>query len=338
MIAVLEKACPLKQKAKIVSFVESAGFRVQVSEHDDQSLIGVIGPGAEKLAEALAAMPGVHEIRPVAPPYPLVSREHHPESTRVKVEGVTVGGTELVVIAGPCAVESREQILTVANAVSAAGASMLRGGAFKPRSSPYSFQGMGKEGLELLAEARDATGLKVVTEVVALDDIDLVIQYADMLQVGARNMQNFRLLSALGEQPKPVLLKRGMMATVEELLLAAEYIAAAGNPRLILCERGIRTFERSTRNTLDICAVPVLKERTHLPVIIDPSHAAGRRELVPALSRAGIAVGADGLIVEVHPDPDSAVSDGRQSMTHDAFADMMNELRTVAQAVGRVLV
>jgi 3-deoxy-7-phosphoheptulonate synthase len=335
MIAVLESGCPLKQKAEIVSFIENAGFRVQVSEHNGQSLVGVVGQGAGDLADALGAMPGVREVRPVAPPYPLVSREHHPESTRVKIEGVTVGGPELVVIAGPCAVESADQIMTVASAVSAAGASMLRGGAFKPRSSPYSFQGLGKQGLELLAAARDATGLKVVTEVVAPDDVDLVARYADVLQIGARNMQNFRLLSAVGEQPKAVLLKRGMMATVDELLMAAEYIAAAGNPRLMLCERGIRTFEPSTRNTLDISAVPVLKERTHLPVIVDPSHAAGRRELVPALCRAAVAVGADGLIVEVHPDPNSAASDGRQSMTLDGFAEMMDDLRTVAEAVGR---
>jgi 3-deoxy-7-phosphoheptulonate synthase len=335
MIAVLEKGCPLKQKAEIVRFVESAGFRVQVSEYKDESLIGVIGQGAGQLSDALAAMPGVKEVHAVAPPYPLVSRQHHPASTRVKIEDVTVGGPELVVIAGPCAVESHDQIMTVATAVAGAGALMLRGGAFKPRSSPYSFQGLGREGLELLAEARHATGLKVVTEVVAPEDVDLVARYADVLQVGARNMQNFRLLSAVGEQPGAVLLKRGMMATVEELLMAAEYIASAGNPRLILCERGIRTFEQATRNTLDLCAVPVLKERTHLPIIVDPSHAAGRRELVPALSRAAVAVGADGLIVEVHPDPDTAMSDGRQSMTLDAFAAMMDDVRTVAEAVGR---
>lgn len=335
MIAILEKGCPLKHKAEIVRLVESAGFRVQVSEHDDQSIVGVIGPGADKLAERLGSMPGVKEIRPVAPPYPLVSREQHPGPSKVKVDHVTIGGPALVVIAGPCAVESRDQILTVASAVSAAGASMLRGGAFKPRSSPYSFQGLGQAGLELLSEARDATGLRIVTEVVAPDDIGLVARYADVLQVGARNMQNFRLLSAVGEQPHPVLLKRGMMATVEELLLAAEYVVAAGNPRVILCERGIRTFETATRNTLDICAVPVLKEKTHLPVIVDPSHAAGRRELVPALSRAAVAVGADGLIVEVHPDPDTAVSDGRQSMTLDEFAVMMEDVRTIASAVGK---
>ena len=335
MIAILERGCPLKQKAEIVRLVEGAGFKVQVSEHDNQSMVGVIGPGADRLADQLAAMPGVKEIRPVAPPYPLVSRGQHPGDSKVKVHHVTIGGPELVVIAGPCAVESREQIIAVAGAVSEAGASMLRGGAFKPRSSPYSFQGLGQQGLELLAEARDATGLRIVTEVVAPEDVELVNRYADVLQVGARNMQNFRLLSAVGEQSAPVLLKRGMMATVEELLLAAEYIVAAGNHRVILCERGIRTFETATRNTLDICAVPVLKEKTHLPVIVDPSHAAGRRELVPALARAAVAVGADGLIVEVHPDPEAAVSDGRQSMTFDAFAAMMVELRTIATAVGK---
>lgn len=337
MIAILERSCPVKLKAEIVRFVEGAGFRVHVSQHDDRSLVGVIGPGAGELAERLAAMPGVAEIRPVAPPYPLVAREHHPEPSRVKIEEVAIGGRELTVIAGPCSVESREQIAAVAPSVAAAGARMLRGGAFKPRSSPYSFQGLGEQGLELLAEARRATGLKVVTEVVAPEDVELVARHADLLQIGARNMQNFRLLSAVGAQPKPVLLKRGMMATVEELLMAAEYVVSAGNPRVVLCERGIRTFETATRNTLDLCAIPVLKERTHLPVIVDPSHAAGRRELVPALARAAVAVGADGLIVEVHPDPERALSDGRQSLSLGTFASMMAELRAVAAATGRDL-
>jgi 3-deoxy-7-phosphoheptulonate synthase len=337
MIAVLEKSCPLKTKAEIVRFIENAGFRVHVSEHGDQTLVGVIGPGAETLAGSLASLRGVIEVRPVAPPYPLVSRDQHPLPTRVKVDDVIVGAERLCIAAGPCSVESREQILRIAPLVAASGAQMLRGGAFKPRSSPYSFQGLGREGLELLAEARAATGLKIVTEVVAPEDVALVAEFGDVLQVGARNMQNFRLLSAVGEQPRPVLLKRGLMATIEELLMAAEYIVAAGNPRVILCERGIRTFERATRNTLDICAVPVLKERTHLPVIVDPSHAAGRRELVPALARAALAVGADGLIVEVHPDPDRAMSDGRQSLTPEAFAAMMADLGRVAAAVGRTL-
>jgi 3-deoxy-7-phosphoheptulonate synthase len=337
MIAVVDKNCPLKLKADIVRVVEGAGFRVQVSEHEDVSLVGVIGNGAEALAERLAAMPGVKEIRPVAPPYPLVSRDQHPDQTRIKVGDVVVGGKTLTIIAGPCSVESRDQIMASARAVAQAGAHMLRGGAFKPRSSPYSFQGLEEVGLKLLAEARDETGLRIVTEVVAPEDVELVARYADVLQIGARNMQNFRLLSAVGAQPVPVLLKRGMMATIEELLLAAEYVVANGNPRVMLCERGIRTFERATRNTLDICAVPVLREKTHLPIIVDPSHAAGRRELVPSLSRAAVAVGADGIIVEVHPEPDKAASDGRQSMTLQAFQQMMRELGGVAAAVGRNL-
>ena len=316
--------------------IEREGFTVQISETHDASLIGVIGHGAERLAESLRNMPGVRELRAVAPPYPLVSRENHPEQSRVKLDATTVvGRNSIVVIAGPCSVESREQILNVATHVQSAGASLLRGGAFKPRSSPYSFQGLGEQGLEFLAEARETTGLGVVTEVVAPEDVGLVARYADVLQIGARNMQNFRLLSAAGEQQKAVLLKRGMMATVEELLLAAEYVVAAGNPQVVLCERGIRTFEQATRNTLDLCAVAVLKEKTHLPVIVDPSHAAGRRELVPPLARAALAAGADGLMIEVHPSPDDALSDGRQSMTLDGFTALMEELRNLAQVLRR---
>jgi 3-deoxy-7-phosphoheptulonate synthase len=335
MIAMLEKGCPVRMKAEVVRFVENAGFRVQVSEQEGQSVVGVIGNGAAAIAEKLAALPGVSAVLPVAPPYPLVCRERHPGPARVKVDDVTIGGGDITVIAGPCAVESREQLLATARAVAAAGALLLRGGAFKPRTSPYSFQGLGEEGLHLLAEARHETGLKVVTEVVAPDDVELVSRHADVLQIGARNMQNFRLLSAAGAQARPVLLKRGMMATIEELLLAAEYIVAAGNPRVILCERGIRTYETSTRCTLDISAVPVLKEKTHLPVVVDPSHAAGRRELVPALALAAVAAGADGIIVEVHPDPERALSDGRQSLGPEAFAAMMENVRRVAAALGR---
>ncbi len=337
MIVVLEPGCSLTHKAGIVRFLEGAGFRVQVSESDRGALVGVVGPGAEDLAERLRVMAGVKEVLPVAPPYPLVSREHRPERTRVRIDDVHFGSDEVVVIAGPCAVESEGQLMAAARAVAEGGGRMLRGGAFKPRSSPYGFQGLAEDGLKMLAAAREATGLKVVTEVVAPGDVDLVAGYADMLQVGARNMQNFRLLSAVGGQPRPVLLKRGMMATVEELLLAAEYVVSAGNPRVVLCERGIRTFEPSTRNTLDVSAVPVLRERTHLPIVVDPSHAAGLRELVPALARAGVAVGADGLIVEVHPDPEAALSDGRQSLTLSSFGSMMDELRRVASAVGRTM-
>jgi 3-deoxy-7-phosphoheptulonate synthase len=335
MIVVLDHDCPLRHKAAIIRIIEEAGLRAHVSEADGVTSVGVIGMGAAALAAPLAALPGVREVRPEAPPYPLVARAGHPETTRIKVDDVTIGGREIVVIAGPCAVESRAQLLAVAGAVAAAGARLLRGGAFKPRTSPYHFQGLGADGLELLAEARAATGLRVVTECVAPEDVDLVARHADILQVGARNMQNFRLLQAVGEQPRPVLLKRGMMATIEEMLLAAEYIAAAGNPRIILCERGIRTFETATRNTLDLAAVPVLRERTHLPVIVDPSHAAGRRELVPALATAAVAAGADGLIIEVHPDPDTALSDGRQSLDPKRFAALMADVARVAAAVGR---
>jgi 3-deoxy-7-phosphoheptulonate synthase len=337
VIAVLHPGCTTRAKAEIVRFVEQAGFRAVVSEQDGRCLVGVVGEGTAALAGAMAQLPGVEEVRPAATPYRLVSREQRAEATRVKVDGTVVGGPALAIIAGPCAVESREQLRKLVPALTAAGARLLRGCAFKPRTSPYSFRGLGKKGLELLAEAREEFGVAVVTEVVGAEDVPLVAEYADVLQIGARNMQNFRLLDAVGEQPRPVLLKRGMMATVEELLLAAEYVVAAGNPRVILCERGIRTFETATRNTLDVAAVPVLKERTHLPVIVDPSHAAGRRELVPALALAAVAAGADGLIVEVHPDPDRALSDGRQSLTPEGFAALMASVRLVAAAVGRTV-
>ena len=337
MIAVLEKGCTVARKAEVVRFLESEGYRVQVSETGAETLVGVIGSGAERLVDTLRGMAGVREVRPVAPPYPMVSREHHPTGTEVKIGRATVGGTDVIVMAGPCAVESRAQLLEAARGVAAAGAHVLRGGAFKPRTSPYAFQGLAEDGLKMLADARAETGLPVVTEVVAPEDVEMVARYADVLQIGARNMQNFRLLAAAGGQPRPVLLKRGMMATLDELCAAAEYILAAGNPRVILCERGIRTFETATRNTLDVSAIPVLRERTHLPVIADPSHAAGRREWVGALARAAVAAGADGLIIEVHPDPEKALSDGRQSLTPAAFATLMAELRRVVEALGRRL-
>jgi len=335
MIVVLHRDCPLREKTDVVRLLEEEGFRVQVNEQADATSIGAVGQPAPGLEKCLMGMPGVRSVDLSALPYPLVAREHHPESTRVKVEDVAIGGTEIVVIAGPCAVESETQIMETARAVARGGARLLRGGAFKPRSSPYSFQGLGVEGLRLLAQARSETGLRVVTEVVSAEDVEMVARHADVLQIGARNMQNFRLLSAVGAQGCPVLLKRGLMSTIEELLLAAEYVVAAGNPRVILCERGIRTFERATRNTLDISAVPVLKERSHLPVIVDPSHAAGLREIVPALALAAVAVGADGLIVEVHPDPPRAASDGRQSLTFGEFHRMMTQIRLVAEAVSR---
>lgn len=335
MIVVLDPECSLKEKAAVVRFVEQQGGRLLVSVVGEETHIGLIDSEAQALAPEIEGMPGVAGIKGVAPPYPHVSREHQPGPTEVRVGEVVIGGDQLVVAAGPCSVESAEQLETVGRAVAKEGALMLRGGAFKPRTSPYSFQGLGEEGLALLLQIGTETGLPVVTEVVAPEDIELVASYADMLQIGARNMQNFRLLSEAGSQERPVLLKRGISSTIEELLLAAEYVVSAGNSRVVLCERGIRTFATATRNTLDISAVPVLKERTHLPVIVDPSHAAGERSLVPHLARAGLAAGADGLLVEVHNNPEAALSDGKQSLTLDGFTDMMTELRAIATAVGR---
>jgi 3-deoxy-7-phosphoheptulonate synthase len=272
-------------------------------------------------------------------PWRLASRERHPAATVIAVGGgpapVRIGGEAVQVIAGPCAVESWDQLLAAARAAKAAGATLLRGGAFKPRTSPYAFQGLGEEALRLLARAREASGLPVVTEVMSAEALPLVLEYADVLQVGSRNMQNFDLLRAVGKARRPVLLKRALAGTIEELLLAAEHVLAAGNPDVILCERGIRTYETATRNTLDLGAVAVLKERTHLPVIVDPSHATGRRSLVPPMALAAVAAGADGLLVEVHPDPDRALSDGPQSLTPELFAELMPRVRAVARAVGR---
>ncbi len=337
MIAILSSNSPLSHKAQVVRLIEAAGCRVVVSEAEEEIRMGVIGSAPEDLALLLSAAEGVIAVRTDTAPYPMVSRDSHPDPTRIRIRDVVVGGTDIAIIAGPCSVESQGQILQAAHAVRAGGAAMLRGGAFKPRTSPYSFQGLEEEGLQHLADARAQTGLPVVTEIVSTEDVELVESYTDVFQVGARNMQNFRLLNAVGRSSKPVLLKRGMSATVDELLHAAEYILSAGNPRVILCERGIRTFGNHTRNTLDVGAVAVLKARTHLPVIVDPSHAAGLREFVPQLAMAGIAAGADGIIVEVHPNPSVAMSDGRQSLTPDGFAEMIRRLRPVAEAVGRKL-
>lgn len=337
MIVVLETGVSLRDKASIVRFVEQHGGRLLVSELGETTHIGLVDSVAQSLADQIREMPGVVVIRSEAPPYPQVSREHQEIDSIVDVRGVAVGGPEVVVMAGPCSVESAEQLSTVASGVADAGARILRGGAFKPRTSPYSFQGLGEEGLHLLAAAREESGLPVVTEVVSSEDVELVARHADMLQVGARNMQNFRLLNEVGTQPLPVLLKRGISSTIEELLLAAEYVVSAGNPRVILCERGIRTFEAATRNTFDVSAVPVLKEKTHLPVIVDPSHAAGARSLVPPLAAAGVAAGADGVLIEVHNDPDSALSDGPQSLTIPGFTMLMSQLKGVADAVGRFI-
>jgi 3-deoxy-7-phosphoheptulonate synthase len=308
--------------------IREFGYRVHSIEGEERVVIGVVGVGdVTACLESLEATPGVESAVRISAPYKFVSKEFKKERSAIRVNGIEVGGDEFIVMAGPCSVESERQIMETAEGVAAAGAKVLRGGAFKPRTSPYDFQGMEEEGLKLLRKAREATGLAIVTEVMSDRDVDLIAEYADCMQVGARNMQNFALLKSLGGCGRPVLLKRGMSSTIKELLMSAEYIVAHGNPNVILCERGIRTFETATRNTCDIAAVPVLNELTHLPVILDPSHATGKRSLVPALARAGVAIGADGLIVEVHPCPEKAVSDGAQSLTMEGFRETMRELR-----------
>ncbi len=315
--------------------VEERGLRVHLSRGKHRTIIGCIGDESVLRDLALLSLPGVESVTPILKPYKLAGRELRPVDSTVKVGDAQIGGKALTLIAGPCSVEGRAMLLTVARAVADAGARVLRGGAFKPRTSPYSFQGMGREGLELLAEARAETGLAIVSEVMDTRQVELVAEHVDMMQVGARNMQNFALLSELGRTRKPVLLKRSMSATIEELLMAAEYVMAEGNDRVVLCERGIRTFERATRNTLDVSAIPVLKSETHLPVIVDPSHAGGRADLVAPLSFAAVAAGADGLIVEVHPDPETALSDGDQSLVPQAFAELARRLKPFAAAAGR---
>src|SRR5438034_9441652 len=307
--------------------VEHFGYKVHSIEGEERVVIGVVGVGdVTACMESVEALPQVEKVVRISAPYKFVSKEFRKEKTRIRVNGTEIGGGEFVVMAGPCSVESERQIMQSAEGVAKAGAKLLRGGAFKPRTSPYDFQGLETEGLKLLAKAKQATGLGIITEVMSDRDVDLVAEYADVLQIGARNMQNFALLKALGKCPRAVLLKRGMSSTIKELLMSAEYVVAHGNPNVILCERGIRTFETHTRNTCDIVAVPALNELTHLPVILDPSHATGRRSLIPALSRAAVAIGADGLIVEVHPQPEKAVSDGAQSLTLPQFDAMMQDL------------
>ncbi len=308
--------------------IREFGFRVHSIEGEERVVIGVVGAGGDVTAclESLEATPGVERAVRISAPYKFVSKEFRRERTVIRVGKADIGGDEFITMAGPCSVESEKQIMETAEAVAAAGATILRGGAFKPRTSPYDFQGMEAEGLKLLAKAREATGLAIITEVMSDRDVDLVAEYADIMQVGARNMQNFALLKVLGRCGRPVMLKRGLSSTIKELLMSAEYIVAHGNPQVMLCERGIRTFETATRNTCDISAVPVLNELTHLPVIVDPSHAAGKRSLVPALAKAAVAVGADGIIVEVHPCPEKAVSDGAQSLTVEGFRAMMRNL------------
>ncbi len=319
----------------VVARVARQGLRTHLSQGEERTIIGVIGDERQMDRGAISQMTGVDRVVPVLRPFKLASRDFHPEDSKIAINGHVFGAEKVIVMAGPCTIESLEQMLETAHAVKAAGAHMLRGGAFKPRTSPYSFQGLGEEGLKILAQAREATGLHVVTEVMAPDQVDMVCDYADMLQIGTRNMQNYALLNAVGKTNKPVLLKRGMMSTIEELLMSAEYIMAAGNHKVVLCERGIRTFEKYTRNTLDINAVPVLKELTHLPVVVDPSHATGKWTLVKAASKAAVAAGADGLIIEVHPNPAEAFSDGEQSLKPQRFAELMVEVGRVAGAIGR---
>lgn len=319
----------------VIARVEANKYKVIVNKGDERTVIAVVGPTPSVIQEQIMFMPGVDHTVPISRPYKVASREFIPENTVFPLDGFTIGGDEIVIIAGPCAVESRSQLLEAAYAVKEAGAHALRGGAFKPRSSPYSFQGLGEKGLEILAEAREVTGLPVFTEVMAPEQVPLVAKYADVMQVGARNMQNFNLLHAVGESDKPVLLKRGPSALIEELLMAAEYILSHGNRRVILCERGVRTFETSTRNTTDINAIPVLKNLTHLPVVLDPSHSTGHADLVAPVARAGIAAGADGLVIEVHPDPRKALSDGIQSLTPEKFALLVKQAKGIAREVGR---
>ncbi len=342
MIVVMKKGASEAEIEGVVARIQEAGFRPHLSRGEERTIIGVIGDDRRVADEGLfEALPGVAECVRVLKPYKMASRDFHPEPTVVAVgkgaSAVPVGGQTVPVMAGPCAVESWEQMEAVAKAAQATGARMLRGGAFKPRTSPYSFQGLGEEGLRLLARARDLTGLPVVTEVMTPEAVALVEEWADCLQIGARNMQNYNLLQACGRARKPVLLKRALSGTVEELLMAAEYVLSAGNPNVILCERGIRTYERATRNTLDLSAVPVLKEASHLPVVVDPSHGTGKRSLVAPMALAAVAAGADGLLLEVHPHPDRALSDGPQSLTPAMLAELMEKLRAVARAVGREL-
>jgi 3-deoxy-7-phosphoheptulonate synthase len=312
---------------EVTDQVKRFGYKVHSIEGEERVVIGVVGVGdVTACLESVEAMPQVEAVTRITAPYKFVSKEFRKEKTRIRVNGTEIGGNEFVVMAGPCSVESEEQILRAAEGVAKAGAKLLRGGAFKPRTSPYDFQGLEEEGLKLLQKAKKQTGLAIVTEVMSDRDVDLVAQYADVLQIGARNMQNFILLKALGKCGRPILLKRGLSSTVKELLMSAEYIVAHGNSEVMLCERGIRTFETVTRNTCDIAAIPALNELTHLPVILDPSHATGKRSLVPALARAGVAIGADGLIVEVHPAPEKAISDGAQSLDLAQFDKMMKEL------------
>lgn len=335
MIIVMNSKTDDADVEKVIQKLREMGHKVHISRGEKRIILGIIGDVENLTSVPFYAFNGVEEIIRIMKPYKLASREFKDFDTIIKVKDITIGGKEVIVMAGPCVVENEQQIFETARYVKALGVKILRGGAFKPRTSPYSFQGLGEEGLKLLAQAGKETGLAVVTEVMSVNQIELVGKYTDIFQVGARNMQNFVLLKELGKIKKPILLKRGLSATIEELLLSAEYILSQGNYEVILCERGIRTFENYTRNTLDLSAVPALKRLSHLPIIVDPSHATGRWRLVSPMAKAAIAVGADGLLIEVHPDPKSSLSDGAQTLRLDTFTQLMKEIRPIIQAVGR---
>ncbi len=337
MILVLRNDVTEKQINHIIEKIKELGFTPHISRGVKKTIIGLIGEQAERYKEIFESMEGIEHISEIEKPFKLASREFKEENTIIEIDGVKLGDKKIVLIAGPCAVESREQIIKIAKYVKESGATMLRGGAFKPRTSPYTFQGLGEEGLKYLKEAKEITGLPIVTEVMRVDQVDLVYKYADMFQIGARNVQNFDLLKEVGKTDKPVLLKRGMATTIKEFLMAAEYIMSQGNYKVVLCERGIRTFEDSTRFTLDLNAIPVIKSWSHLPIIVDPSHGTGIRNLVPTMSKAAIAAGADGLIIEVHYNPEEALSDGPQSLYLEQFKKLVQELKPIALAVNREL-
>ncbi|MDD5145700.1 MAG: 3-deoxy-7-phosphoheptulonate synthase [Candidatus Pacebacteria bacterium] len=336
MIIEMQKGATEKDIRQVVKRVKENGFDIQMNQGKEKTIVAVLGSGTESIeTQIFEVLPGVEKVIRIMKPYKLASRDFEKENTIVEVGNVKIGGNAVVIMAGPCSVESKEQIISCAKIGKSLGAKILRGGAFKPRTSPFAFQGLKEEGLKLLAKAKEETGLLIITEIVAPEDVPLVAEYSDILQIGTRNMQNYRLLEAAGKSGKPVLLKRGFSATLEEWLTAADYLLRENNPNVILCERGIRTFSNSTRFTLDLGIVPVVKKYTHLPIIVDPSHAAGHWEYVPSLSKAAIAAGADGILIEIHPQPKKALSDGPQSLTFSDFSRLMAELKLLAKAVGR---
>ena len=337
MIVVMKAGCSQDEISHITARIEDLGLKTHISQGVEHTVIGVLGKVFPELRDTLELLPGVDQVIPVSKPYKLASREFHPQDTIVQLNNLTIGGDEIVVMAGPCAIESEEQLLTTAQAVKAAGATILRGGAFKPRTSPYQFRGLGESGLKILAEIGKETQMPTISEVMAPSDVDLVAKYVDILQIGARNMQNFILLDEVGKTKKPVLLKRGLSSNFQEWLLAAEYILAQGNEQVILCERGIRTFETYTRNTMDVSAMPIIEKVSHLPIIADPSHATGKWYLVSPLALAAVAAGADGLLIEVHPNPEEAMSDGGQSLKPTRFKELMDKLKKFVEAADREL-